>query len=144
MREIRTFVLAGSLLTYVAMAVADDHMPNPGGGTDPCFKLVEIGACNRAGINNSNSNVCPTQSSRLIVSNPQCPYPTQVGTGESGRKSYDPIVPNVDCEYQVGYPNPGGGCTWLEPTLTTPVTCYTLAGNSCIGKPPCNTPGCEE
>lgn len=129
-----------SLAGVAAICLADEHMPNPGGGSN-CYKLVNHDGCTLAGIGNANPLVCPTQNSRLVHSSPSVPIGVGAGTGEAGKTGVL-AQPNVDCEYKSGYPNSGGpGCTWINTILTAPVTPNSLTGQDCTGKPSCST--CE-
>jgi len=141
MKASSRFLLASLVVGFAALAIADDHMPNPGGGSN-CYKIVNMDGCTLAGAGNTNSLVCPTQDSRLAVSSPSVPIGVGAGTGEAGKK--DVLAgKNVYCKYRVGYPNPGGtGCTWIDTLLELPVTPNSLTGQDCTGKPSCTT--CEE
>lgn len=141
MKASSRFLLASVVAGFTALAIADDHMPNPGGGSN-CYKIVNKDGCTLAGAGNTDVMVCPTSSSRLAVTSPSVPIAVGAGTGEAGKK--DVLAgTNVNCTYKSGYPNPGGvGCTWIDTLLTLPVTPNSLTGQDCTGKPSCAT--CEE
>lgn len=141
MNSIQKQIFSASLAGLAMICSADEHMPNPGGGTN-CYKLVNHDACTLAVISNTNPAACPTQSSRLVHNSPSVSIAVGAGNGEAGKTGVQAAL-NVDCEYKSGYPNPGGpGCTWLDAVLTVPVTPNSLTGQDCTGKPPC--PPCEE
>lgn len=107
------YLFASLVAGFAALTIADDQMPNPGGGSN-CYKIVNKDGCTLAGAGNTSVLVCPTSSSRLAVSSPSVPIAVGAGTGEAGKKDVQG-EPNVYCKYKSGYPNTGGtGCTWID------------------------------
>lgn len=128
-------VLSGVALTIAALTVvADEHMPNPGGGGGSCVGSVNVSACSKAGAPPVGSNNTTGCGGVFYIANPNCPV--TIPNAATGKDAYSNVW-TTQCDWAELQRNASTGNCAVKPGSGDKVTvpCRTNTGNDCPGPP---------